>query len=175
MTHTDQYSSPAAVWVSVSREERPSLPCGLPLSSGPRRKLLCFPRGSQGHRHVSLFLEYPEAAYTPNHLSPHAYFKLIVKNHKDSTKDFVKGAAGITCVVWGLLRLCVERALVLSFAFMLMPASAVAETPSSLTKLTACPSACLHVQRPTIPLRPARYQPYLATKRTCEHAADERA
>ncbi len=58
-----------------------------------RRKLLCFPRGSQPpHRHLSLFLEYPEAAYTPNHLSPSATFKLIIKNHKEGKDDFVKGA-----------------------------------------------------------------------------------
>ncbi|EFJ41244.1 hypothetical protein VOLCADRAFT_40312, partial [Volvox carteri f. nagariensis] len=56
--------------------------------------LLCFPRQNmQPWRHVSLFLEYPEAHYTPVNLSPKASFKLFIKNHKDSTKDFTKEAS----------------------------------------------------------------------------------
>ncbi|GLC41652.1 hypothetical protein PLESTB_000692700 [Pleodorina starrii] len=54
-------------------------------------RMLCFPRqNTPPHRHVSLFLEYPEAQYTPPNLSPKASFKLIIKNHKDPAKDYMK-------------------------------------------------------------------------------------
>ncbi|GIL82845.1 hypothetical protein Vretimale_8198 [Volvox reticuliferus] len=57
-------------------------------------RLLCFPRQNQHPwRHVSVFLEYPEAHYTPVNLSPKASFKLIIKNNKDSSKDFTKDAS----------------------------------------------------------------------------------
>ncbi|KAG2434916.1 hypothetical protein HYH02_012114 [Chlamydomonas schloesseri] len=56
-------------------------------------RMLCFPRQNAApHRHVSVFLEYPEASFTPGHLSPKASFKLIIKNFKDPSKDFSKGA-----------------------------------------------------------------------------------
>ncbi|KAG2490856.1 hypothetical protein HYH03_010774 [Edaphochlamys debaryana] len=56
-------------------------------------KLLCFPKqNSQPYRHVSVFLEYPEASYTPATLNPKANFKLICINHKDPTKNFSKEA-----------------------------------------------------------------------------------
>ncbi|KXZ54806.1 hypothetical protein GPECTOR_4g877 [Gonium pectorale] len=54
-------------------------------------KLLCFPKQNQApYKYVSVFLEYPEAMFTPHNLSPKATFKLTIKNHKDPSKGFFK-------------------------------------------------------------------------------------
>ncbi|PNW80935.1 hypothetical protein CHLRE_07g335950v5 [Chlamydomonas reinhardtii] len=60
---------------------------------GSSWRMLCFPRqNATPHQNVSVFLEYPEASFTPNHLSPTASFKLIIKNFKDPSKNFEKSA-----------------------------------------------------------------------------------
>jgi hypothetical protein len=57
-----------------------------------RRLLLCS-RGLQDRGYVSVFLDSPEAAWVPEHLSPKATFKLTVINQTGG-EDFSKGGWG---------------------------------------------------------------------------------
>jgi hypothetical protein len=40
---------------------------------------------------LALFLDAPEASFTPHHMNPTADFTLKLVNHRDSTKSFHKG------------------------------------------------------------------------------------
>uniref|UniRef100_A0A7S0WIA5 ubiquitinyl hydrolase 1 n=1 Tax=Chlamydomonas leiostraca TaxID=1034604 RepID=A0A7S0WIA5_9CHLO len=54
-------------------------------------RMLVFPSGNRaGSNFLSVFLDAPEAQYTPAHLNPKASFKLILVNHLDASKSFVK-------------------------------------------------------------------------------------
>lgn len=64
----------------------------LRLSSFFHRRLLIFPKGNKVEcQQMSLYLDFPEAPFTPLHLSPKASFKLTLVNHLDETKSIIKG------------------------------------------------------------------------------------
>lgn len=52
-------------------------------------RMLVFPRGNKVQS-LSVYLDAPEATYTPLHMSPKAAFKLILVNQLDPSRNFVK-------------------------------------------------------------------------------------
>lgn len=67
-----------------------------------------FPKDNQ----LGVFLDYPEASCTPPKMSPRADFKLILVNHQDPSKPYIKGGCwldGWGSVCWGVgeQQLCV--------------------------------------------------------------------
>jgi len=57
-------------------------------------RLLIFPKGNDNARqadHVAVYLDFPEASYTPPHMSPKAHFDLIVENQTHSDKTLIRG------------------------------------------------------------------------------------
>lgn len=58
------------------------------------RRLLIFPKGNEtqrGNDHVAVYLDFPEASYTPQHMCPKARFELVAVNQVDSTKSMRRG------------------------------------------------------------------------------------
>ena len=56
------------------------------------RRLLLFPRGNNKQSSmVSVYLDAPEASFTPLSMSPKASFKLGLINHLDPAKSYSKG------------------------------------------------------------------------------------
>ena len=63
---------------------------GLLLCCARCRRLLVFPKGNKVSQ-LSVYLDAPEAAYTPLHMSPKCSFKLTLVNHMDPAKSVDKG------------------------------------------------------------------------------------
>lgn len=61
-----------------------------------RRRLLVFPRGNNNSSagHVSIFLDAPEAEFTPPKMTPCAEFKVILVNASDPSKSYEKSTWG---------------------------------------------------------------------------------
>lgn len=58
------------------------------------RRLLVFPKGNESQRgsdHVAVYLDFPEASYTPQQMCPKAHFELIAVNQDDGSKSIQKG------------------------------------------------------------------------------------
>lgn len=55
--------------------------------------MLIFPSGNK-QNFLAVYLDAPEAAYTPQHMSPNATFKLTLVNHLDPSKSHHKGQCG---------------------------------------------------------------------------------
>mmetsp|Transcript_35695 Transcript_35695/g.79387 ORF Transcript_35695/g.79387 Transcript_35695/m.79387 type:complete len:1131 (+) Transcript_35695:131-3523(+) len=56
-------------------------------------RLLLFPKGNNKAPQLSVYLDFPEAPYTPVQMSPKASFKLHLLNQLDPTKSFSKDTA----------------------------------------------------------------------------------
>jgi hypothetical protein len=74
----------------------------LPLSC---RRLLVFPKGNkqsepQAQEYLAIYLDAPEAAWTPQHMNPKALFKLTVHCHSDPAGSMVKGMCDLARA-WG--------------------------------------------------------------------------
>eukprot|EP00798_Chlamydomonas_sp_ICE-L_P025289 gene25289-10942_t len=54
-------------------------------------RIYVFPNGSNSPGSMSVFLDAPEAPYTPSSMSPSAKFKLTMIHHGDKSKSFHKG------------------------------------------------------------------------------------
>eukprot|EP00877_Chromochloris_zofingiensis_P003568 jgi/Chrzof1/13211/Cz07g24170.t1 len=54
-------------------------------------RLLVFPKGNK-QDFLSVYLDAPEAAWTPAHMNPRATFRLVLHNHSDPTLSFHKEA-----------------------------------------------------------------------------------
>lgn len=66
--------------------------CVLILRSSFHRRLLLFPDGNNNKNDMAaLYLDYPEALFTPVHMSPKAKFELRMINQLDPSKTIVKG------------------------------------------------------------------------------------
>ena len=58
------------------------------------RRLLIFPRGNDTARQpdqIAVYLDFPEASYTPPNMSPKAQFELIVENQLHPDKTLSRG------------------------------------------------------------------------------------
>lgn len=63
-------------------------------SSSPDRRLMLFPRGGHGQppqKFFSLFLDAPEAAFTPAHMAPRATFSIGLINQIPGRPPLMKG------------------------------------------------------------------------------------
>jgi len=64
---------------------------GLSLTS---RRLLLFPRGNEHQRasdYVAVYLDFPEAAFTPTHICPKAHFELVAINQNEPENSIKRG------------------------------------------------------------------------------------
>lgn len=65
------------------------------------RRLLIFPKGNEtqrGNDHVAVYLDFPEASYTPQHMCPKARFELVAVNQLDNARSMKRGEVLVVSV-----------------------------------------------------------------------------
>jgi hypothetical protein len=85
------------VLLNTSARENAARPTGSAALITPTpfpRRLLVIPGNDNTGEHLSVFLDSPEACYTPAHLSPRAKFRLVLESSLGAEHDHVKGEGG---------------------------------------------------------------------------------
>ena len=69
------------------------IPLSQMLRSGAHRRLLLFPRGNENAKEdfVAVYLNFPEAPFTPHQLCPDAHFEIVVVNQKEESMSIRLG------------------------------------------------------------------------------------
>ena len=70
------------------------IPLSQMLLEGARRRLLLFPRGNEyvtWRNFVAVYLDFPEAPFTPYQLCPDAHFAIVAVNQKEESKSIRRG------------------------------------------------------------------------------------